>query len=139
MVNHVIGDMTTGMPIAAQKCRQIRQPLVDPGGLIGIDVEVNQVLELVGKDTLIEIGSGCIGASAVCPVVAVDMHDIFVILGAFAGREIAGDIGGRTAVVVRFIADVENQDPCFLAFVATRQRLAEYRRYGRIDRIVELI
>ena len=99
---------------------------------------MHQVLELVGKDALVQVRPGYVRANAIFPIVRVDVHDVLVVLGALAGREVASDVRGLIAVIVRLVADVEDQDPGLLALVAARKRLAVNLCNGGIDIVVEL-
>ena len=53
MVNQVVINMALGVPISTQETSQIGQALIDPGRFVGINIEVDEVLEFMCKHTLI--------------------------------------------------------------------------------------
>ena len=85
MINHIVGQMTIGMAVAAQEPGQVRQTLIYPGLFIGVLIEMNQVLELMGKSAFIQIRPGSIRAGPVSPVIGIDMHYVLVVFSALAG------------------------------------------------------
>ena len=111
MEHLVVGQVRATDVVAVEEDRQVGQALVDPRQLAGIAVVVQQVLELVGEDTLVELRAvvavvavgPALGAvtHAVDPVERVDGHHVHAGAVDEVGGEVARGVRRHRAVVHR--------------------------------------